>query len=143
MRPGLSKKEEKVLYWIGIAILFVIMILVILVKMLDIHLSEFLPGCLLLRFTGFYCPGCGGTRAVIALFQGQFVKSFFYHPLVIYVAAVGGWYLISHTIELISKGKYSIGMRYRDIYLYLAAALILINWIVKNLLIFLLGLRLL
>ena len=34
-------------------------------------------------------------------------------------------------------------MRYRDIYLYLAAALILINWIVKNLLIFLLGLRLL
>ncbi|MEE1196144.1 MAG: DUF2752 domain-containing protein [Lachnospiraceae bacterium] len=143
MRPGLSKKEEKVLYWIGIAILFVTMILVILVKMLDIHLSEFLPGCLLLRFTGFYCPGCGGTRAVIALFQGQFVKSFFYHPLVIYVAAVGGWYLISHTIELISKGKYSIGMRYRDIYLYLAAALILINWIVKNLLIFLLGLRLL
>ena len=143
MRPGLSKKEEKVLYWIGIAILFVTMILVILVKMLDIHLSEFFPGCLLLRFTGFYCPGCGGTRAVIALFQGQFVKSFFYHPLVIYVAAVGGWYLISHTIELISKGKYSIGMRYRDIYLYLAAALILINWIVKNLLIFLLGLRLL
>lgn len=143
MRPGLSKKEEKVLYWIGIAILFVTMILVILVKMLDIHLSEFLPGCLLLRFTGFYCPGCGGTRAVIALFQGQFVKSFFYHPLVIYVAAVGGWYLISHTIEMISKGKYSIGMRYRDIYLYLAAALILINWIVKNLLIFLLGLRLL
>lgn len=143
MRPGLSKKEEKVLYWIGIAILFVTMILVILVKMLDIHLSEFLPGCLLLRFTGFYCPGCGGTRAVIALFQGQFVKSFFYHPLVIYAAAVGGWYLISHTIELISKGKYSIGMRYRDIYLYLAAALILINWIVKNLLIFLLGLRLL
>lgn len=143
MRPGLSKKEEKVLYWIGIAILFVTMILVILVKMLDIHLSEFLPGCLLSRFTGFYCPGCGGTRAVIALFQGQFVKSFFYHPLVIYVAAVGGWYLISHTIEMISKGKYSIGMRYRDIYLYLAAALILINWIVKNLLIFLLGLRLL
>ncbi len=143
MQPGLSKKEEKTLYWIGIAILFVTIVLVILVKVLDIHLSEFLPGCLLLRFTGFYCPGCGGTRAVIALFQGQFVKSFFYHPLVIYVAAVGGWYLISHTIELISKGKYSIGMRYRDIYLYLAAALILINWIVKNLLIFLLGLRLL
>lgn len=143
MQPGLSKKEEKTLYWIGIAILFVTIVLVILVKVLDIHLSEFLPGCLLLRFTGFYCPGCGGTRAVAALFQGQFLKSFFYHPLVMYVAAVGGWYLISHTIELISKGKYSIGMRYRDIYLYVAVALILLNWIVKNLLILLLDLHLL
>lgn len=143
MQPGLSKKEEKTLYWIGIAILFVTIILVILVKVLDIHLSEFLPGCLLLRFTGFYCPGCGGTRAVAALFQGRFVRSFFYHPLVMYVAAVGGWYLISHTIELISKGKYSIGMRYRDIYLYVAVALILLNWIVKNLLILLLDLHLL
>ena len=45
--------------------------------------------------------------------------------------------------DLISKGKYSIGMRYRDIYLYVAVALILLNWIVKNLLILLLDLHLL
>lgn len=139
MRPSLSKKEEKTLYWICVSLLFAAVLLVVLIRILGISLSDVMPGCLFLRLTGYYCPGCGGTRAVISLFRGDFLQSFLYHPVVLYVAIVGGWYVISHTMELASKEKYAIGMRYRDIYLYLAVALILLNWIIKNLMILLQG----
>ena len=44
--------------------------------------------CLFNELTGFYCPGCGGTRAVLALLSGYPVLSFLYHPLVPYCALV-------------------------------------------------------
>lgn len=143
MRPSLSKKEEKTLYWICVSLLFMSVLLVVLTRILGISLADVMPGCLFLRLTGYYCPGCGGTRAVMSLFQGDFLHSFLYHPVVPYAAVIGGWYVISHTIELASKEKYSIGMRYRDLYLYLAVALILSNWVIKNLFILLQGVYLL
>ena len=32
--------------------------------------------------TGFYCPGCGGTRAVKYLLRAEVGRSIQYHPLV-------------------------------------------------------------
>ena len=38
-------------------------------------------GCLIRRATGFSCPGCGMTRAYIALLSGDIRGAFYYHPL--------------------------------------------------------------
>lgn len=56
-------------------------------------------GCVLHNLTGYYCPGCGGTRAIHALLHGHIVRSFFYHPIVVYTAVFFGWFMLSQTIE--------------------------------------------
>lgn len=132
MRPSLSKQEERTLYVIGMAILGIVVCLWIFIRLTGITLDKIIPNCLFLQLTGLYCPGCGGTRAVSAFFHGHLLQSLKYHPLICYLAVVGGWYLLSHSIELISKGKAAIGMRYRDIYLYVAIAIVVINFIIKD-----------
>lgn len=44
--------------------------------------------CLFRRTTGFWCPGCGLTRATHYLLRGDFVTAFSYHLLVIPVLAL-------------------------------------------------------
>lgn len=40
------------------------------------------PGCVFLALTGFYCPGCGMTRAAHALVHLQFARAFAMNPAV-------------------------------------------------------------
>lgn len=115
--------------WIGIGVLTVLWI---------IWKAGFLSGitippCTLHSITGYYCPGCGGTRAVRFLLQGRVLKSLYYHPIVVYTAVFGSWFMISQTIQRLSKGKIAIGMHYRDIYLWIALGLVLANCLIKNL----------
>ena len=42
--------------------------------------------CLFHLATGYYCPGCGGTRAIASLLHGQLFRSFLYHPVILYTA---------------------------------------------------------
>lgn len=37
--------------------------------------------CIIRRVTGFPCPGCGMTRAVLSLLRGDIRTAFAYHPL--------------------------------------------------------------
>lgn len=88
--------------------------------------------CVLRRATGIYCPGCGGTRAVNAFLHGHWVQAFCYHPFVPYASLLFLWFMISHTIEYLSQGKIPLGMRYRNLYLYLGLVIILLHWVLIN-----------
>ena len=46
--------------------------------------SLFHMPCIFHLLTGLYCPGCGGTRAVKYLLQGDWKNSLIYHPFVLY-----------------------------------------------------------
>jgi hypothetical protein len=57
----------------------------------------FMPRCLFHQISGLHCPGCGGTRAVHHLLQGELTLAFRHHaPFVLGlpVAALGGLVLL-------------------------------------------------
>ena len=87
--------------------------------------------CLILSLTGWYCPGCGGTRAFLALIKGDIAASLRYHPAVLYLAVFGivfmGWELLHY----LSQGRIR-RFHYRAVYGYGAAALFILNFIIKN-----------
>ena len=45
--------------------------------------AQRLPKCLFHEWTGLYCPGCGGTRALYALLHGDLKTSLHDNPLLI------------------------------------------------------------
>lgn len=87
--------------------------------------------CDIRRISGFSCPGCGGTRAVYYLFTGDLLRSFQYHPAVLYgvfayLHFMGLYFYRNHTSKTgVSK---EIPVQY---YVYGALAVILLQWFVK------------
>lgn len=77
------------------------------------------------------CPGCGGTRAFYYLFTGDLLRSFLFHPAVLY-----GVFAYFHFMGLYfyRKHKAKTGVS-REIpvqyYVYGALAVILLQWFVK------------
>lgn len=92
-----------------------------------------LPPCLFHHLTGYYCPGCGGTRAVIALLHGRLFLSMYYHPLVPYTAAIYLVFMVTQTVGRIRRQP-QIGMRFHLFYVWIALAILFVNCIVKNVL---------
>ena len=134
---------DKYFYITGWIILTIVAAVAVYFKIFGTAILEKAPKCTLHAVTGYYCPGCGGTRAVFALFRGDIIRSFKFHPFVPYTALVGGWFMISQTLQRITRGRLHIGMHFRAIYMWIAIALILVNCLVKNAFILIYGIHLL
>jgi hypothetical protein len=70
------------------------------------HLEAAQSFCPFKMLTGFPCPGCGITKSLIFLYEGNFSKSIYYHlfgPLVFIFCIVA---IIVLTTELITNKEY-------------------------------------
>ena len=91
--------------------------------------EEFLS-CPFHVITGLYCPGCGGSRAVVALLTGHPAVSFLYHPLVPFGAVCAAGAVIYH---LWCRAKKKTPSRRGGRYVLAAVCLVLVlNFIWKN-----------
>lgn len=127
-----DERTEKGFYAAGWCVAAAVLLVWGIERLTGIDFFAFLPPCMLHALTGYYCPGCGGTRAVIAFLHGELLRSFWYHPFVPYTGILGIWFMISQTIERLSRGRIRIGLRYREIYIWIALGLIGVNFVVKN-----------
>ena len=98
------------------------------IKAVTSYIDAGMP-CVFHLYSGYYCPGCGGTRSVIALLHGDITRSFIYHPLPLFVIASAGVLFFFHIKDRSAKEK---------LIPICVAALILVitNFIVKNALLY-------
>lgn len=125
---GRVKTNEDVLYYVGLALLVTAGLVIFVLKIFDIELWP----CMIRVTTGFYCPGCGGTRAVKYMLTGHFLKSLYYQPAILPATVVFLIFMVTHTIERIfPRGKIK-GIKFRMVYVYVFLGLLVINVILKN-----------
>lgn len=131
-KEELTRDEETVLYWVGlVALPFIVIGAYVVVNWIIPNMPP--AECVFWKCFDVYCPGCGGTRSVIALVNGKVLLSAWYHPLVLYSVIIYGLYMITHTLEKIHV-PFVKGMRFRSWYLYIALIIIAVNFIFKNVL---------
>lgn len=60
------KKIDNVLYILGLSGTVICCVYLLISKITGFRIENYLYPCLFHTVTGYYCPGCGGTRAVCA-----------------------------------------------------------------------------
>lgn len=127
-----ESREEQILYLLGWTFIVVLSIFVLL-SVFSPRLRSFVSRpCVFHSVTGLYCPGCGGTRSIQFLLRGKIMKSVVYHPFVVYGGGFFLSFMVSHTLHRMTRGRIR-GLRYRDRYVYVGVALVVMNLIIKNL----------
>ena len=96
-------------------------------------LTWFKMPCLFQQMTGLYCPGCGGTRALMALAQGRVGAALWYHTPVVITLALAAIYLFSQTAWRL-RGKRGWVLRYDRRWPMVLVGLFLANCVVRNVL---------
>ncbi len=86
--------------------------------------------CFINLFTGYWCPGCGGTRSVYWLIRGNIIKSLHYNPAPFIISVL----LFLGYIQLIFKanGKEKRILPKNDLYIIWIVIIMIIYYILRN-----------
>ena len=96
--------------------------------------------CWIHEHWGLYCPGCGGTRALIALMRGRVLKACHYHPAVPVTAILAAVYLTSQTLWRL-QGRRGWVLRYDHRWPGMLIGLLVGNCVLRNLLLLVYGIE--
>lgn len=89
--------------------------------------------CMFLKYSGYYCPGCGGTHSVIALLSGHPVISAMLNPFPVY-AVLMLIALVIHAIIALVKKRHFV---YPDGWIWGLLAIVVLNFVIRNIVLFL------
>ena len=80
----------------------------IVASLIDLETLNKLPTiCIYKRFFGFDCWGCGLTRSIVSIFDGEITESIRYNWKVIIVAPILLYLYIQQILKVVSKLKKS------------------------------------
>ncbi len=86
--------------------------------------------CPFALMTGIPCPGCGLTRAVVALGHGDLTSAIAFHPL---VGVVLAWFAGAWLVAVARRRGVDIRLERKvvDRLLWVTAALFVVTWLVR------------
>lgn len=91
--------------------------------------------CYILKNLGIYCPGCGGSRSLVALLKLDIITSFIYYPpLVITALMIFLWDILA-IISIITQNQNYIGI-FKWEYFICVPVLIIVNYALRLILLF-------
>lgn len=128
--------KQRTLLIVGIALASLGFVYLFIYYCFHIDLYKFTPlahmQCGFRKLTGLYCPGCGGTRSVMALLKGKLLTSLYYHPLPLYCAVLYSNFAVRYLFR-----KHLKPAKFRMMYVFILVFLLLGNWIARNVLLIL------
>jgi len=93
--------------------------------------AGFFPVCPIYALTGYYCPGCGMTRALHQLAHGHVTAALSYNPLLV-VSMPLIIYWVASQIFLVLSGRTLPQIRVPDKLLWTALAGVVVFGVVRN-----------
>lgn len=86
--------------------------------------------CLIYKYTGLSCPGCGTTRMILELLDGNVYQAFMFNPYLFITSIIPLIYLIEKSIKYIKNGE----LRSKsDIFIIVYIISLIIYGIIRNL----------
>ena len=128
------KKEKNLNDYVYISVIIIVLVLIMFYIIYVLIGKPPIFNCWIYENFGIYCPGCGCTRALINLVQGNIIKSLYYNPTVLYAVIVLIIYLVGNTIAKVLKKDSKYILKYTPILIYVGIFILISTCIVKNLL---------
>ncbi len=132
----MSEKVIKILKKYRYLIIFftisIVIVALIILKYNNPEKTNIFPPCLVYKFTGIKCAGCGMTRAVHYLLNFEIKKAFVFNPL-LFVYIIYFLYLALKYIILKKSGK-RINQNYYIMSLYIILIVTVLFMIFRNIL---------
>ena len=128
------EKEKNLNDYVYISVIITVLVLIMFYIIYLLIGKPPIFNCWIYENFGIYCPGCGCTRALINLVQGNIIKSLYYNPTVLYAVIVLIIYLVGNTIAKVLKKDSKYILKYTPILIYVGIFILIGTCIVKNLL---------
>ena len=126
------KKEKNLNDYVYISVIITVLLLILFYIIYVLIGKPPIFNCWIYENFGIYCPGCGCTRALINLVQGNIIKSLYYNPTVLYAVIVLIIYLVGNTIAKVLKKDSKYILKYTSILIYVGIFILISICIVKN-----------
>jgi hypothetical protein len=102
----INTKTKRKIYGIIGALITLMVPFILLFFNQNNHLDTDQSLCPLKMLTGFPCPGCGITKSLVYFYEGDVIKSLYYHILGPFVVLFCVMVILVLSTELITKKEY-------------------------------------
>ena len=133
---------DRIFYMLGKVALAVVLAAVLLYFCTGISVLRIYNPCLFYQLTGYYCPGCGGTRSLRAILEGDLIFALYAYPPIPYAIVTYTIFMVRCFVRKHFASKQSLpgeengktDHRRDEIvlpYIYVGVALVILQWIAK------------